>query len=296
MSKHRISDSMNYISVNEDVINNVNNEIKISTGSSIPQPVVIIGERGAGKTTVLRRIFTSELCQNKPKVWIDGRMVFSSDDIIQTVAQAKASIVFIDDFDFYLTRCSYDEQFRLRRFLNSEGAPMFIGTVSKVLPALTDYEAPFFEGMKHVYINPVSDKIVRHLFDVQTEKRADELMKLLPPTINSLKTVYDIVKTNGDPEKDTLILLSIFSDKYRNLYQNLPVYSQNILNFLGIAISPVSMPELRDKTGLPTNVLTAYLKTLITLEIVKADRSVKRQTKYSMRDPLFRLWLAQSMA
>lgn len=286
--------SLTGLSVNDNIFNAVISEINSNSGSSVPQPVLIIGQGGSGKTTLLKRIYNSDICQEKHKVWIDGRTVFCSEDITSKTAKADASIVFIDNMDFYLTRCSYEEQFKLRQFLYNDGAPMMIGTVRTVLPALTDYEAPFFEGLKNVYIHPVTSDNISRLFYEQDAVRAYSLMSLLPPTIRSLETVYGIIKLNEFPEKDTTILLSIFSDKYRHSYQDLPTNSQHILNAFESVNTPMTMPELRDKTGLPTNVLTAYLKILNSSGIIKVDKSMKRNTKYSLRDPLFQLWLNQS--
>ncbi|MDE7465702.1 MAG: hypothetical protein K2M59_04660 [Muribaculaceae bacterium] len=283
------------LSVNDNILNAVISEIKSNSGSSIPQPVMIIGEQGSGKTILLKRLYNSDICRGHHKIWIDGRTVFCSDDIISKSSDTGASMVFIDNMDFYLTRCSYEEQFKLRQILYNDGAPMLIGTVRKVLPALTDYEAPFFEGLKNVYIHPIPSHCISRLFDEQDAVRAHSLMSLLPPTIKSLETIYGIIKLNDIPEKDTSILLSIFSDKYRHSYQDLPTNSQHILNAFESFNTPITIPELRYKTGLPTNILTAYLKTLKLLGIIEVDKSIKRNTKYSLRDPLFQLWLQSSI-
>ncbi|MDE5878394.1 MAG: ATP-binding protein [Muribaculaceae bacterium] len=283
------------LSVNDNIFNTVISEISNNSGSSIPQPVMIIGQEGSGKTTLLKRIYNSNICQGKSKVWIDGRFIFCSEDIISKALHDNASIVFIDDMDFFLTRCSYEEQFRLRKFLYNENAPMMIGTISKVLPALTEYEAPFFEGLKNTYIYPVSPDIITHLFNSQDLARARLLMNFLPLTIESVKTVYNIIKLNDIPEKDTNILVSMFSNKYRNTYQSLPTNSQHILNAFESGNTAMTIPELRDKTGLPTNILTAYLKTLDSGDIIRVDKSIKRHTKYSLKDPLFQLWLTKSV-
>lgn len=282
------------LSVNDSVFNIVTSEICNNSGSAIPQPVMIIGEDGSGKTTLLKRLYDSCACGELSRVWIDGRSVFCSDDIISKAKHAGASVVFIDDMDFYFTRCSYDEQFRLRGYLYNEGAPMLIGSVSKILPALTEYEAPFFEGLKNIFIPPVSPDFIPRIFDKQDAERAGLLMSLLPPTISSVATVYSIIKLNDNPGKDIFRLVSLFSDRYRSYYRKLPTNSQHILNAFGSENAAMTIPELRDRTGLPTNVLTAYLKTLYTLDIIRVDKSIKRNTRYSMKDPLFQKWLAQS--
>lgn len=293
MSNRETSASMSNFTVNEKTFKDLISEIVGNSGSLIPQPVMIIGEDGSGKTELLKRIYNSETCRGKTKSWIDGRSVFSSEDIISKVAGKGATLVIIDDMDYYLTRSSFDEQFVLRRFLNEEGAPMMIGSVSKVLPALTEYEAPFFEGLKIIYMPPITTEDIRHLFSKGDEARAFALMNLLPSTIKSVETVYNILKLNDISGKDIPILVSMFSEQYRSCYKGLPTNSQHILNAFEPEITSITMPELRIKTGLPTNILTAYLKNLVSMNIVRVDKTIKRNTKYSMRDPLFQLWLAQ---
>lgn len=279
---------------NEDACKAISSEIANNFGSTIPQPVITIGQNGAGKTTLLKRIYDSDICREIPKIWIDGRSVFCSEDIISQAPQGKGTIIFIDDFDFYLTRSPYENQSILRRFLYNENAPMMIASIRKILPALTDYDAPFFEGMKNIYLSPISSKTIDQLFREQDKARALKLMNLLPPTIKSAETVYGILRVNDIPKEDIAILLSLFSDRYRESYQNLPINSQHILNAFGSGDSHMKLPDIRNKTQISTNVLTVYLKGLTNIGIIKVDKSKKRNTKYSMKDPLFQLWLAQS--
>lgn len=291
MSTPKTSILMTELSVNDNAFNAVISEIKSNSESSIPQPVMIIGQSGAGKTTLLKRIYDSDKCEGKSKVWINGRTVFCSQDIISKVENPKNSILFIDDIDFFLTRCSYEEQFRLRKFLYNEGAPMMISTVSKILPALTEYEAPFFEGLKNIYIDPISSDNISRLFNKQETRRADILMNLLPPTIRSLQTVYSIIKLNKFPEGDISMLISMFSEKYNDLYNRLPPYSQHILNALGTVNDGMIIPEIRESTGLQTNILTAYLNSLKKNGIINIDKSIKKNARYSIKDPLFKSWI-----
>lgn len=294
MSSQSAATLLEQITVNNDVFNALSLEIASNSNSSIKQSVLIIGQNGSGKTTLLKRIYSSEQCMDKAKIWIDGRTIFSSEDIISKAKAVNASVIFIDDLDFYLNRCSFDDQFRLRRFLYNEGGPMMIGTVSEVMSALTEYEAPFFEGLKNIYIQPVELGNLKQLFEKTDAIRANSLLNLLPPTIKSMETIYGIISLNKTPEKDKEILLSIFSEKYRGLYQSLPANSQHILNAFESGI-PKTLSELRNDTNLSTNVLTAYLKTIVCHGILKVDKSIKRNSKYSIRDPLFQLWLTHTI-
>lgn len=279
------------LSVNDNAFNAIILEINSNSESSVPQPVIIIGQNGAGKTTLLKRIYDSDICRKKSKIWIDGRSIFCSDDIISKVEYPKTSILFIDDMDFFFTRSSYEEQFRLRNFLYNEGAPMMISSVTKILPALTEYEAPFFEGLKNIYLNPISSDDLTGLFNKQDIRRAETLMNLLPPTIRSLRTVYTIIRINKSPDEDLSFLLSIFSEKYQNQYSKLPPYSQHILNALGTVNDGMTIPEIRNNTGLQTNILTAYLSSLKKNGIVNIDKSIKKNARYSIKDPLLKYWI-----
>lgn len=292
MESQNSANRISSLRINEDIFNTVFSEIKNNEGAKIPQSVIIIGQEGSGKTTLLKRLYKS--CPNRPRILIDGRDLFSTSDIVKSNNISNNSIIFIDNMDYYFKRCSYDEQYRLRRYLYNEGAPMMISTISKVLPAISEYEAPFFEGLKNVYIPPIPKEEISVVFGDRYLKRAGALLDLLSPTIKSLITVYNIIKLNKTPNRDQEILLSIFSDKYRTLYQNQPTYSQHILNALGTKTSGMKIPEIRDLIGLKTSILTAYLKSLKKNALIYIDSSIKKNTLYTIKDPLFRMWLNNS--
>lgn len=62
----------------------------------------------------------------------------------------------IDNIQHYFERTDNTEQYNLRGKLNKAGAPILIATSDKVLPAFTDYESAFFEGLKISYIRPLA--------------------------------------------------------------------------------------------------------------------------------------------
>lgn len=286
-----MDDNLSQLIINNDVFTSVMSEIRSHTMRSIPQPMIIVGQEGAGKTTLLKRLHRS--CADIQCSWIDGRSIFSSDDIIHSCQASDASIVFIDNIDFYLTRCSYNEQFRLRQFLNQESAPMLIATASKVLPAMTDYEAPFFEGIKICYIDALTDIDIRHIFTNESD-RALRMFKLLPPTIHSVTTISHVIHTNNEGSTDIEQLLSLFSGRYRNVYQNLPVNSQHILNALGATEGSMTIPQLRNHTGMTSGNLTSYLRTLRNADLINIDKTIKKHSRYSIKDPLLHRWLRLS--
>lgn len=274
-------DFSSYIA-NSEALKAICVEIEENVGSAIPQPILIVGEVGSGKTTLLRRL-TSKFA-SQTFVWIDGRFIFRSADIIDQAADN--SILIIDDLDYYLTRCTYEEQYRLRRFLYNEGAPMLIASVSKLFPAITEYKAPFFEGFKKIHLPPITNDILSYFFDDETICRATILFELVSPYIKSMEEIYRITKTNTNPEQDKELLLSLYSNAYKRIYNNMPTNSQNIMNILGNSDAGMTVPQIRDISGLASGMLTPYLKKLVKEGHLKTDKTIIRNTKYFIKDPL----------
>lgn len=276
---------------NSAPFNAISGEIEGNIGSSIPQPVLIIGQEGSGKTTLFRRLVTKY--PSLHFVWIDGRFIFKSSDIIEQVSED--SILLIDNLDYFFNRCTYEEQFRLRRFLYNEGAPMMIASVSKLIPALTEYKAPFFEGMKKIHLPPITVEDLNKIFGDDSIERARAMFNFVPPTINSVKIIYNIIEAGANPKDDLVFLLSYYSHIYRDIYKNLPTNSQHILNILSNSEIDMTVPDIRQASGLSSGILTPYLKSLKEKGLIIKDCSVKRCTKYYIRDSLFKIWLKKEV-
>lgn len=283
------------LGIHDNLFNAISWDIAKNAPSDIPQPIVIIGVDGSGKTTLMRQLHDAVDNSGHSAVWIDGRSIFSVNDILDHVDMNANAVVFIDDIDFFFSRCPYEEQYELRGILYNEGAPKLIASAEKILPAFSEYEAPFFEGLKFIYIPPVTiDGPIAPLFPTPEEKgRAGSLMALLPPTIKSIEIVRNIIRNNDNPDNDMPILVAEYSAQYKQLYRSLPTYSQHILSVIGNTPAPgLLLSEIRKKTDLPTSVLSIYLRNLCSAGILHVDRKIKKGYKYITRDPLFGEWLS----
>jgi DNA helicase HerA-like ATPase len=275
---------------NTDAFNAICGEIDSNIGSSIPQPILVIGQEGSGKTTLLKRLIMK--FSSHHFAWIDGRFIFSSEDIIE---QVKGNPIFIiDNLDYFLSRCTYEEQFRLRRFLYNEGAPMMIASVSKLTAALTEYKAPFFEGLKKIHLSSIKIEDITSLFDAKYVERVTIMFNLLPPTINSLELISHIIESNNNPKNDIDLLLSYNSAIYKSIYMSVPTKSQQILNIIGNSDRGMTIPEIRDISGIASGILTSYFKNIKKQGIIFIDKTIKRNTKYLIKDPLFQIWLKKN--
>ena len=288
----------------QKIIRYVNDDISIS---HIPQPLFIVGSSGAGKTTLIAMLSTTLKSNGHfGNIMIfDGRQFFGSTDIIEAIKNntdalkperlPKRNIVIIDDLDFYFTRTSFDDQYRLRNYLNTESSPLLIATISRVGEWLTDYNAPFFEGVRLVYIPPVDNSFLAHAgLPSETHDRLTSLLEYLPPVVRSYKVASDIVAVSESADLDLNELLSRFAPMYRVKMDEMPLYSQKILYTLANAEKPINLSELRNLTALPAGTLSTYLRQLVNSGIIRKVNPDKRGTPYEIRDNLFRKWLSTS--
>lgn len=172
---------------------------------------------------------------------------------------------------------------------------MLIGTVEKILPAFSEYKAPFFEGLKFIYIPPVTlyGNSGVSFSNPKENERAQKLLQLLPKTIRSVNIIRNIIHNSSNAKLDVTTLISEFASKYKQIYQSLPTYSQQILSAIGNTPAPGQLlSDIRETTGLPTSVLSIYLRNLCTAGILTVDKSMKKGYKYAIKDPLFGEWLS----
>lgn len=136
------------------------------------------------------------------------------------------------------------------------------------------------------------DQDEKFLFDFQLHQN---LLRLLPKTIRSVNIVRNIIRNNDNAKLDIAVLLSEFSYQYKHIYQSLPIYSQHILSAIGNTPSPGQLlSDLRETTGLPTSVLSIYLRNLCAAGILTVDKSIKKKYRYAVKAPLFGEWLSAS--
>ena len=277
----------------------------------IPQPMFIIGNHGTGKSTLLKSLVShlNEKWPNQVQI-LDGKSFFSSHDIIQNIeghdydtnmpisntAETERRIVIIDDLDYFFKRTSFDDQYVLRSYLNHEYSPLIIATLSEVNDSLADYRAPFFEGVRLIYVPPLDTSVLDSMkISTDTRNRILKLLEYLPPVVASVKMASSIVAISDTEESDLMELIKRMSPLYRNKLEDMPVYSQKILYFLAKLSIPATLSDLRESTGLPSGILSTYLRQLVASNVIRKTNPEKKGTPYEINDKLFSRWLSDKL-
>lgn len=278
------------------------------TVGHIPQPLFLIGSFGSGKTTILTEL-AKKLQENGFNGLIqlfDGKEFFSSNDIIKAIEgsgydgsqplknnDGRRRIVIIDDLDFFFNRSSFDDQYLLRNYLYQPEAPMLICALPKVTDALTSYQAPFFEGVRIIYVPSITSDSILKSYTPATEKtkRLSTLLDYLPPVIRSVKIATDIINMSENSDNDLKELINIYAPIYRIKFESLPIYSQKVLIALAKSDGPLTLSQLREITDIPAGNLSPYLRQLARTQEIRKTDAEKRGAPYEIPDKLFKLWL-----
>lgn len=274
----------------------------------IPQPMFIIGNIGSGKSYILKLLYSilDNDSWSDRLTMLDGKQFFSANDIIRAIEgngydvnlspiaekSDKRRIVMIDDLDYYFNRSTYEDQYMLRNYLNRENAPLLIASISEVHKSVAEYKAPFFEGVRLIYIPSLSNSVLESVgLSKETKGRIARLMEYLPPTVESLRIAVEITNLSEKEDYDLSELIKRFNSLYRYKFENMPVYSQKIMYGLARSSRPSNLSELRELTELPSGILSTYLRKLIAAgEVLK--KSPERGAPYEITDKLFKLWLS----
>ena len=232
--------------------------------------------------------------QLKP-VFIEGKELFSTDDIWKFCPLQDDScrtVLLIDNIQYYFERTDNTEQYNLRGKLNKAGAPILIATSDKVLPAFTDYESAFFEGLKISYIRPLAVTDYSMFVGNETDMaRLENLMSYLPKTPRSVQIAAKIIEDSASLETDIMLLIDYFSFYYQAKYEGYVVQIQRILSAIARAEDGVSLQEIRQMTGQDNGKISPYLKLMADRKIIDKTSKTQRGGIYTIADPLFRLWL-----
>lgn len=284
--------SNNGILFNEAIFKAILHDLEKESKKCAGQPQILIGVSGSGKTFLLRRLFDAASTHSGlVPTWIDGRAVFSNKDML-CISYNGRSVLFVDDFHYYLQRTSNEEQFALRGILSEKGGPILIATAPAVMPQLTHYEAALFEGFRIHYLKPLSDNyrlIIGH--EATKIKRAKALMAYLPQTPGAAYMVKEIIDNSSSDKEDIMLLVKRVSPLYQNTFDKLLPQQQRIMCALACKTEGLKLSDIRNITGQESGKISPYITQMLESGLITKESRSARGAKYRITDPLFNLWL-----
>lgn len=282
----------NGILFNEAVFKSVLHDLEKEAKESAGQPQIIIGVPGSGKTFLLRRLLDIVSAHSVlVPIRIDGRTVFSNEDML-SISDKGRSVLFVDDFHYYLHRTSNEEQFALRGILSEKDGPILVASAPTVMPQLTHYKSALFEGFRIHYLKPLSDNY-QLIFggDATRIKRAKALMAYLPQTPASAYMVKEIVENSQSSEDDVSLLVKRISPLYRNKFDKLLPRQQRIMCALAGESDGLKLSDIRNITGQQAGKISPYITQMHESGLISKESLFTRGASYRIADPLFNLWL-----
>lgn len=310
--------NINFLTINDGLIASFFDYLKREDVGKPAQPHLIVGGSGSGKTFLLRKLsvmIEEELGASLRPVSIEGKMLFSTDDIWRHCAsclqirggsaafediltwQKEHScrvVLLVDNMQYYFNRTKGSEHFSLRGKLNRPGAPVIMATSDKVLPAFTDYNAAFFDGFKISYIRPLAMSDVQAVVARGTDMgRLEKLLSFLPRTPRSLLVVMGILSVSNDSRTDVALLRDWISPYCQARYDECVGQVQKILSALAQMEDGGTLQDIREMTGDDNGRLSPYLKLMADKGLVGKEAKVVRGGRYTIADPLLKLWLRE---
>ena len=281
----------------DDTLNNILSIAAQNKPGGIPQHILLSGNTGCGKTSLLCRMKKSaeSLGFNIELLSFPYTMI-SVEDIISRFQKKSvlSTILLTDDFHLLIDNLTIQEQYNLRAFLFSNGAPMLIGTINKPMDAITNYKAPFFDAFRIFVLHP--EKYYNLFFQpevlsfLKNEEKWNEIYNIISNNYN-YTTQYALNYSNGVSATDCIDkLLEVNSRYFKSLFLSLPKIQQQVV--LGIAMysSETSLSEIRHSAKIDSTGITSALKRLISQSIVKQIGQKKRNFTYVLSDRLFNIW------
>lgn len=225
----------------------------------------------------------------------------------------RRPVLFIDNFNLLLSRLRNDD-YSLRGYFSSPGAPVLVAASAVYPEEMADYGAAFYDGFKPHYLHPltldeVRDVLIRLARAVQKPALVDRIYSELP----RLAALRDL--TGGNP-RTAVMLFELFADGFSEdafedldalldlvtpLYQSrmdqLSDLAQTIVGTLARNWSPMSKAEIVSHARLVDSSVPAQLGRLREIGLVEETPLFpSKKTGYQIAERFFNIWYVMRFA
>lgn len=214
----------------------------------------------------------------------------------------KRAVLLIDNLnDVFASISEPDALHRLRAFLMEDDRVMILGAATRHFDAITGLDEPFFDFFRIFELAPLTLDEMQATLLTLAERRGDpsvtETIRQRPGTIRSLhvltggnprlvKTFYRLLAEGlrGDVRQDLERLVDEFTPYFKAILDALPMQQQRIIDAVALAWEPVEVAAIVRATRLPSNQVSAQLRSLVRSGIAAESAGSPKRKTYLLAD------------
>ncbi len=337
------------------------NRLKQTPSDEIAEHRLIIGQRGMGKTSLLRRVAIgiaqdadlaerfiplsfreeqynvrslgrfwrncgeslAEWCETAGKgdiatdldrkllepAWCEGKTAAEA-FLAETSALDGRPVLFIDNLDIILDALPPQEQWALRKTLQSPGGPIIYGAATRFLSQSGDRDGAFYEFFHPYLLEPLTEnellRCMLRLADVRGEAGAP-VRNILAREPERLRTLHTL--TGGNPRVLALVyqLLErsesneVFSDLEALLDQLTPFYKARIeeyssdqqraiIDAIALNWDPITSHNIGKVTAIEVTTVSSQLSRLRNDGLIEEVPTSSARAGYQFIERFFNIW------
>lgn len=217
----------------------------------------------------------------------------------------RRALLLIDNLNDVFSSISDAEPLhRLRAFLMQDSRVMVIGGATRYFDEITSMDQPFYDFFRCFELRPLTaeeteacllalaknrggdsiEKIEKTLQERQGTVRALHLLTGGNPRL--VKTFYRLLAEGlrGDIRADLERLMDEFTPYFKAIVDALPVQQQRIFDAVALAWDPVEVASLATATRLPSNQVSAQLRSLVKAGFLREAAGGPKRKTYLLAD------------
>jgi len=212
-------------------------------------------------------------------------------------------LLFIDNFNLILKKLSTPECHRFRKILQTSSRIRIMAAAPEVPASFYQYEHPFYEFFKVVYLRPLSLEQTQSLVLQLLPKPLEDTVTMMVSSIEAIRRI-----TNGNT-RCTVILAGILKENisltvqelffdildkltptYKFTMDDLPAQQQQIIEAIALNYEAISVKELGNKLRMESKIISAQLGQLVKSNLVVKIKTSTKNNFYHLKNRLFNCW------
>jgi len=215
---------------------------------------------------------------------------------------SRRALLLIDNLNDLLASIHDPEPLhRLRAFLMDDSRVMLLGTATRYFDQITDLDQPFYDFFRAFELRSLTLEEMKTSLLALAEARGDNsvpntlaeragtiqgLYLLTGGNPRLVKTFYRLLTQGlrGDIRTDLERLLDEFTPYFKAVVDALPVQQQRIFDAVALAWDPVEVAAVSRITRLPSNQVSAQLRTLGKAGLISEAAGQPKRKTYLLAD------------